>query len=157
MDPHDLQARWQLHEILPEDVPAAARALLEAGFDTPSLRVLAGLTSPTSADLHPWIDRYFSEAGLPTITDDEARWRHVRGTAHGIVTGAITPREGATVLWHLCTDLGLPESLHRFVYLAADYGEGPEDSDTEAAWFDAEIIKGARELLATGQNGERDR
>ena len=149
MNARSLQARWQLGELLPEDVPGLAAALLVEGVDTPALRVVAGLQSPSRSDLQPWLERYFDEAGLPRITDDDARWRVAYDTARDIVAGSIAPRDGARLMWELCTDLGWPESLRYFVYLAADYGEGPKDPVTEAAWFDAAIVRTAGELLAT--------
>ena len=149
MNPKSLQARWQVRAILPEDVPNAAVTLLESGADTPALRVLAGLHSATWWELHPWIERYFREAALGQMSDDEARWQLAYDTAREIVAGTITPLAGATALWHLCNDLGRPEPLRHFVYLAADYGEGPEDLATEAAWFDTKIVDTAKELLAS--------
>ncbi len=149
MNPKTLQARWQVGAILPEDVPNAAVTLLESGADTPALRVLAGLRSPTRWDLLPWIERYFREAGLGQLSDGDARWQLAYDTAREIVAGTVTPLDGATALWHLANDLELPEPLRYFVYLAADYGEGPEDPATEAAWFDAKIVETAKELLVS--------
>ena len=148
MDAQTLQACWQLGYVRSDQVPTIAATLLEAGSDSPALRVLAGFDAPTASELQPWLDRFFREASLPSITDDEARWRFAYDTARDIVARRVTPREGAGILRTLCTDLGMPEPLRYFVYLATDYGEGPKDPAAEAAWFDAAIIKTATELLA---------
>lgn len=74
MDPQLLQARWQLDAIPSDEIPSVAANLLTAGSDTPALRALAACESPNRSDLQVWMDRYFREAGLQTITDEEARW-----------------------------------------------------------------------------------
>ena len=45
-------AEWEAGLLAPERVPAIAVALMEAGFDSPSLRVAAGLLPGETADAH---------------------------------------------------------------------------------------------------------
>jgi hypothetical protein len=104
--------------------------------------------SATADEVRPLLQTALREAACRPITDEEARWRIAYETAQQIVAGEVTPLEGATVLWSIATDLGLPESLRYFVYLAADYGEGPQDPAAERAWFDERIVETARELLS---------
>ena len=89
----------------------------------------------------------FHEAGLEPIDERAARWRLAYEAARQIVDAEVSPLEGATALWHLCNELDMPKPLRYFVYLAADYGEGPGDRETEAAWFDGRIRETARKLL----------
>jgi hypothetical protein len=149
MEPTLFQAQWQLGELAPHEVPGAAVELLVAGHDTPALRVISAFDAPSHWEIRPWVERYLTEAQLPPITDDAARWRLAYQAAEEIVAGTVTPLEGATRLWRLCNALDMPKSLRYFVYLAADYGEGPRKPAAEAAWFDERIIETARELLAS--------
>ncbi|HEU5185599.1 MAG TPA: hypothetical protein VFU01_13590 [Gemmatimonadaceae bacterium] len=55
-------------------------------------------------------------------------------------------RSGGSPAPQICAPLGTPEPLRYFVYLAADYGEGPGSPEHEAAWFDARIRETAQEL-----------
>jgi hypothetical protein len=56
------------------DMPRVAADLLEAGFDTPATRRLAGETQiNNSADAQPLVSRMFSELGIsPLLGEQEA-------------------------------------------------------------------------------------
>ena len=146
-----LQAKWQLGLLRTDELPSLATELLAVGTETPALIELAGLTAPDRWQVAPLVECVFHESGLRPISDDAARWRLVYAIARDIVEKRVVPLDGAAKLWSLATDLGLPEEISYFVYLAADYGEGPEDLETERAWFDAKIIETAVEVL----RGER--
>lgn len=147
MDLRILQAQWTLKRIRPEDVHLAATRLLEAGVDTPAVVRLAGMIDADFFDVEPVVEQAFREGGVGPIDERAARWRLAYETARQIVEGEVTPLDGATTLWHLASDLGSPKPLRYFVYLAADYGEGPGGRETEAAWFDGRIRETARQLL----------
>jgi hypothetical protein len=148
LDLRILQALWTLRRIRPEEVHVAATTLLESGVDTPAIARLAGMIHADFFEIEPVMARAFQEGGLGPIDERAARWRLAYESARQILEGEVTPLDGATSLWDLCNELGLPKPLRYFVYLAADYGEGPADRETEAAWFDARIRETARELLA---------
>jgi hypothetical protein len=148
MDLRTLQAHWELGIIAPEKVPDAATELLVQGVESPAVIELAGLHVPTYWQVLPVFERLVEEHALGPIPRDNALWRLAYATAHQITSGAISPLEGATRLWRICTDLGMPDALTYFVYLAADYGEGPGDRATEEAWFDARIREHAADLRA---------
>ena len=148
MSLRNLQAYWTLDRIAPERVHEAATALLGAGVETPAVVELAGMYHATYFQVGPVLERAVEEAGLGPMTREQALWRLAYEAARRIADGEVTPLDGATRLWHLCNDLGMPVALRYFVYLAADYGEGPEDRRTEEAWFDARIRETAGELLA---------
>jgi len=59
-------------ELRREQIPAVAMALLEAGRDTPSLRVLAGLGAAQMDDAHDLFRKMLVEMGRRTPTLDEA-------------------------------------------------------------------------------------
>ncbi|HVE79803.1 MAG TPA: hypothetical protein VNA89_13120 [Gemmatimonadaceae bacterium] len=148
MDLSILQAQWQVGAVAPEDVPAKALALLDDATAYPAVLELAMMHGASVWEIRPVVERAFAEAGLPPVTNEQAHWRLAYATAREIVAGETASREGAEVLWRICNELDYPMPLRYFVYLAADYGEGPEGPVTEAAWFDARIVEAARELLA---------
>lgn len=148
MDLGVLQARWKLGCIRPEGVHVAATQLLESGVDSPAVVRLAGMIGATFWEIDPVIEEAFAEGDLPPVDMSTARWRLAYETARQLVAGELSPREAATTLWQLATELDMPKPLRYFVYLAADYGEGPGDRVTEEAWFDARILETAQELLA---------
>jgi hypothetical protein len=135
------QAKWQLGFIMPEQVPAAATAMLHAGIEGDSLAVLAGLVNPSRLEVEPLIGRFLVEVGSVRITDADARWLLVRAGVEAIAAGTLAPRTGADQIAFLCRDLGMPELLRYFVYLSADYD--PDDS-----WFDDRIQATAADVLA---------
>lgn len=143
-----LQAKWTLGEIRPEEVRAAAADIVQSGAATPAVMRLAEMSDATVADVERELAAAFTESGLPPIDERAARWRLAYDTARQILANEVAPLDGATTLWHLASALELPKPLRYFVYLAADYGEGPGDRDTEAAWYDARIRETARQLLA---------
>lgn len=155
-----LQARWTLRRITPEEVHEAATELLGAGEASPAVVELAGMMGATYWQVAPVMARAVEEAGLPPMSREAALWRLAYEAARQIVEGVVRPRDSATALWHICNDLGMPVPLRYLVYLAADYGEGPEGRQAEEAWFDARIRETARELLAAmppdGESPPRD-
>lgn len=143
-----LQSHWRVGSIRAEDLHKAATELLEAGIESPALVRLAGMMGASSADVEPVVEEVFREGGLAPVDDRTARWRVAYETARQIVSSEVSPLKGATQLWYLANDLDLPKPLRSFVYLAADYGEGPEDQATEKKWFDDRIVETAQELLS---------
>ena len=148
MDLSILQSRWKVGSLRVEDVHVAATELLQIGIESPALIRLAGMMEASSSEVEPVLEEAFREGGLDPVDERTARWRLAYETARQIVARELSPFEGATRLWHLATELGLPKPLRYFVYLAADYAEGPGDRATEEEWFDARIIEAAEKLLA---------
>ena len=143
-----LQSMWKVGSIRAEDLHNTATELLEAGIESPAIIRLAGMMGASTSEVGPVVEEVFREAGLASVDERTARWRVAYETARRIVSKEVTPLSGATQLWHLANDLELPKPLRYFVYLAADYGEGPEDPATEKKWFDQRIVETAQELLS---------
>jgi hypothetical protein len=138
------QAKWQLGFIAPEQVPAAATAMLHAGVEGDSLAALAGLVNPSRSEVEPLVRRFLVEVWAESITDADARWLLVRAGVEAITDGTLAPRTGADQIAFLCRDLGMPELLRYFVYLSADY-------DPNHSWFDNQIRATAGDVLAALQ------
>jgi len=67
LDPELLQVRWILGGLRPEDLVSHALSALQLGFSGVALQQLAGLVSPTQADLGTLPERAFREMGLKPI------------------------------------------------------------------------------------------
>jgi len=143
-----LQAQWTLRRIRAEDVHVITTQLLDASPTSKSLARLAGMIGAPYWEIAPILESVFAEAHLAPVDENTARWRLAYETARQITAEEVTPLDGATSLSYLASELGLPDPLRHFVYLAADYGEGPEDRSTEETWFDTQIRETANELLA---------
>jgi hypothetical protein len=89
LSPMILAARWATHDLYGEDMPGIALNLLEAAFDTPALRRLAGETQiSNSADAEPLVGRVFRELGLTyPLQEQEARWIVSRELAREVIAG----------------------------------------------------------------------
>lgn len=128
-----------------ESLAEIAVASLEAGCDSPSLRLLAGLTAAESAQAWAMFDRALSELCVNLPSKCEAVRSLAHETAQRIQSGAISAYEGARQIWDLALsapDEHFPE-LDPFVYAASEWEDRPE----ERQFFEKEIESAASELL----------
>lgn len=92
---------WRATEKLSADhVMAWAENLLVAGFDSPALRRLAGMSLDGDCahrveDLLPLFARALEELEFPDLSVDEAVDRYEALIAERILSGELNPREGA--------------------------------------------------------------
>lgn len=102
-----------------DDLTAWAVYALETGYDSPSLRILAGLASPTwLSEAKPYFDRAIAELGI-AIPDDEGLLRgYLKVVAQKIVEEEIPPGIGADLIHsRVLTPLGHPEDLRGWCFL----------------------------------------
>ena len=141
-------AKWYCSKVGPEDMPAFAADALEAGFDGPSLRRLAGLIKPTSRDVGHLFERALREIGTIKVQSGEQAIIFLsRLTAMDIVEGRIEPLRGAETLAGYSIILRHPDLLVGFLQLAdmprwGEYAPSPRK-------LAEDIIAEARLLLAT--------
>jgi len=92
-------AKWYCSGVWSEDMPGFAADALEAGYDGPALRQLAGLIKPTSADIGDLFQRVLDQIGTVKISSQkQAVYWMSRVVATDIVEGRIDPIKGAGVL-----------------------------------------------------------
>ena len=88
---HQLLADVCLERLTASDACQWALAALEAGFDTPSLRILAGLSfdpHPALSDVRPCLDTALEELGLPVHPSrDEILRAYARVLAEELLAG----------------------------------------------------------------------
>jgi hypothetical protein len=112
-------AKWYCSKVGPEDMPAFAADALEAGYDGPSLRRLAGLIKPTSRDVGRLFQDALSEIGKIKIrSKEQAVLSLSRTVASEIVDGRLDPIEGAGILARYAGMLGYPAFLAEFLQLS---------------------------------------
>jgi hypothetical protein len=89
LSPMILAARWASHDLYGEDMPGIAADLLEAGFDTPTLRRLSGeMQISNSADAEPLVNGMFRELGVPyPLRALEAKFIASRQLAREVIAG----------------------------------------------------------------------
>jgi hypothetical protein len=155
--PQLVQAAWESGYLPSEDFPRFAEDALESGFDGRCTRRIAGLIRPTTSDLQPFMGGFLQELGVePKLSRQEAGRALARVVAEAIVTGRISPYEGARFIgYKVGNDLrenDLREKYLPFVGLASayedceSYSEHPENTRCE---LEQEIVDLARDLLAS--------
>jgi hypothetical protein len=87
--PQLLAARWAVHDLYGNDMPAIAANLLEVGYDTPALRRLAGETNIThSEDVEELVTKVFKDLSTQyPLTEDEANYVFARQVAREVIAG----------------------------------------------------------------------
>lgn len=99
-------------------MPAFAADALEAGYDGPALRELAGLIKPTSADIGDLFQRAVDEIGTVKILSQiQAVYWMSRVVATDIVEGRIDPVKGAGLLARYACKADYPPVLAEFLSL----------------------------------------
>jgi hypothetical protein len=132
--------------LLSEEFSDVAVLALEDGCDSPSLRILAGLTAAEADEARALFDRALAELNVCVPSKRDAVMRLARETAKELLSGAMAPHAGAKQIWELSLripDENLPE-LYSFVYAASEWEDRPEDRQV----FEAGIAAAARELVS---------
>jgi hypothetical protein len=130
MDIELAEAMWRLGVLPPEALPGLAREALEQGLEGPSLEALAELHAPTRLQAGGLFEEALSEIGRPPMSLPDAGLRLAQDLAAKILTGELTPQEGAHRIvwdvWDRCREL---ERLGVFVTLEEALEKQPEHRD----------------------------
>ncbi|MGH3231469.1 MAG: hypothetical protein ACRDOA_23290 [Streptosporangiaceae bacterium] len=147
----DTAALWSVGVVSPQAVVRCACDALIAGLDSPSLRILAGLTrSEANYCVFEILSAALAELGLEFYPRDSrggqqavARALAARALAAQAVSGSLTPRElAAAIHQHFGHSLPLAE---RLATLDDQYGLGACATMTREE-IDQEVIAEARRL-----------
>lgn len=100
MTPRLLVARWSTHDLDGEDMPGIAADLLERGYDSPSLRRLAGeMLVSSRADIEGLVEKMFGELGVDhPVGEKEAKLITSRQVAREVIAGKRNIWEAASHL-----------------------------------------------------------
>jgi hypothetical protein len=105
-----------------ESLPDQASALLSAGFDTPALRELAGLTRPTLSEAAPVLDRTLRELEVSAATPNDVILVAL-DYAERILSGTVPPELGAYRIGSLWRDWDGGDDLGAFYGLWAQWDD----------------------------------
>lgn len=142
-------SKMALGLLLSESLADVAVLALEDGCDSPSLRILAGLTAAEADEAKAVFERALAELHSAVPSKRNAVLCLARETAKEILSGAMAPYDGAKQIWEL--SLRIPEEhlpqLDSFVYAASEWEHRPEDRHV----FEDGIAAAARELVSIRQ------
>jgi hypothetical protein len=148
-DLRSAQVLWTLGVLEPSDLPEIATKSLVAGFDTPSLRILAGSDGEESLTLNSLFEQVLSELGVSPLTRAEAARRYAAVISEQILRGEVTPIEGARMIVAAdrSVDDGNFHDLDAFIDCESEYND-PEMREH----FDREIRKEASRWVVQYQD-----
>ena len=128
-----------------EELTNVATLALEDGCDSPSLRILAGLSLAEADEARVVLEQALAELNSAVPSARDAVMCLARETAKGILSGSVEAYEGGKQIWQL--SLHIPgetlSELDSFVYAASEWEDRPEDRHA----FEEGIIAAAKELL----------
>jgi len=112
--------KWAADNVTGDDYVKWAIAALENGFDSPNLRILAGLPSPAwRSDAEPYLFRALEELQIAIPNRDEVFREYAKEIARKIVNAEISPKEGAELIEsRVVSPLNHPEDLIAWCYLS---------------------------------------
>lgn len=110
-----VRAKWELDELPSEKMPALAADALEAGFDGPTLRKVAGLTNISRRDLLPYADKLWMELDVPILSKKEALHEIIKERARRMVADPDRALEMSKDFWRLYYDHDFEQSFWPFL------------------------------------------
>ena len=149
-------ARRLFADLTCSELPEIARSALGSGLASPSLKFLAGELHPTQKDSMPLFEQALIELGIPDEPKEKAGIRLALFYAHEIVSGSVTPYDGARNIWgnvateFMSTNEALWQQLVSFVGYASEWEDDPDNREH----YEKEIVKDALELI--NQNADFD-
>lgn len=100
------EAQWLIHGAILVDLPAIAVDALSAGWDSPTLRVLAGMPGNDAREARDAFLRAVEELRRQLPTRDQGAARLVRFYSAAIADGRLKPISGARAVASLGYDFG---------------------------------------------------
>ncbi|MER7458024.1 hypothetical protein [Micromonospora sp. NPDC126480] len=160
----DAAALWSVSASTAADVIEAACDCLVAGVDSPTLRIVAGLSlvkGSESDELRRWLEGALAELSLTYYREGsrEGEEKALRIMAHRLLAGTITPRDLTSWAYRFITWDGTPKAAelvgldNTYEYVDAVY-DGHEYTSTAAEDVDADVIAEARRLLDDATTAE---
>lgn len=136
-----------------EDVVHWTLSLLESGYETPSLLILAGLTKPFYSSE---IDEYFRKSIKELEWDFPEGQQCIRDYLKFLAESIISDykdqenmEKAVAEIYDCVVSLGYPENLRRWIYV--DEGLDPDDlSDLVGDKFENVVVREAKKILQSG-------
>jgi hypothetical protein len=141
-------AKWYCSFAYSEQMPQFAADALEAGYDGPALRRLAGLVKPTTGDVGDLFTQSLTEIETVKVHNTEqAAVLLARTTAQDMIEERIDPLKGAIFIAGLASVMSYPAYLMP-IYQLAELPYWGQYAPPRAQLIE-DIIKEARLLLAS--------
>lgn len=139
------ESLWTLGLLKPAQLPNIGVRALEAGFDSPALRQLAGLEPSELTDAERLFRKTLSELGRGSLAPRQAAMNYAVYISEAICSGREDPYSGARKIWKATLSVSDKpfHDLDPFIYAFSECASRPEDRE----FFLAEIIKEAARLL----------
>ncbi|MBF9131412.1 hypothetical protein I0C86_20955 [Plantactinospora sp. S1510] len=157
---------WSIGSGTPADVIEAACACLVAGVDSPTLRILAGISparGSESGELRRWLEGALEELSLTYHPEGSRAGEEeaLQIMARRLLAGTIAPRDLTSWAYGFITHDGTPLAAelinleNTYDYIDAVY-EGHKHTSSAAGDVDADVIAEARLLIGgTTAEGEQ--
>ena len=144
MEPLQVAAwQWVVGTQAAGGLPDIATDAIVHGFDTPSLRELAGTAGDDYWLIKDLFERTINELGLDLPDEQTALWRLAQQKASEIVSGAVSASAGARWIWsEIHSRIELEGDLRILVGLADEWDDHPRHRPE----IEAQIVKAARTL-----------
>lgn len=121
---------YVLGNIDANDLPTIAIDALVAGYDTPSLRLLAGERGGPPDTIRKYFCSTLQELQIPMPSELDAARFKVKQIVENVVGHRILPYEGARSIWRdIYTRFPKLIELKVFVGLASEYEDDPKHRD----------------------------
>jgi hypothetical protein len=144
MDLDVAAARMVLGKLTSEEAIAEASSALDRGIYSEALGLLL-YAEPVWSEVGPLFSRSLSELGIRVPTRERASLVLAREEARRIVSGEVSPYDGARrIWWEVANEEGASPSLLAFVGYASEW----EDDQVHRPEYDALILEEARCLVA---------
>ena len=147
MKVEDAEALWESDCLTREELPQVAVDALIEGLDSPSLRVLAGLTAARMDRAPDLWDRALQELGrrpmglLPPARE-AALW------AEAISAGAVPVRQATQALWAMGAKANDGELKAALLEFRVEQDRWEQASPEHRRWIERQILTRARAFLA---------
>lgn len=143
-----LAAKDLLGLVGPEAMPSEATNALLQGVDSPSLRLLAGLSNAAGAasdEMRGVFQAAMRELDIESPSPRETAFLVATEIASRIIAGTVSPFDGAREIWHIVGLLPLEDlpEFDAFGYAASEWEERPKDQKN----FAAGIVAAAHDLV----------
>lgn len=136
--------KYVLGMFLIDDLPQIAIDLVKKGYESPSLRELAGLQVDDSEVIRNLFLMSLEELGMKVPSITEAGLSTARRIANDILIGSVTPYEGAKNIWEdIYTKYPDLTRLKPFVGMASEY----EDDEEHRKEYIEDIVKEAKKFV----------
>lgn len=147
-------AKFVLNLLKPKDMIAFGVECLTSNYDTPSLRILAGLNENDSDQVVDRFQQGVGEMGQRFPEKESAGILIAKDYSKKILTGELTPYEGAKKIWkELYCTLNEPKWLEYFAGAASEIEDMPGRYKNDSGMcrkligeYESEIVKYAREI-----------